>query len=84
MNMLTHAPEGQEDCLVLNVFSPDVAKACQPKPVMVFIHGGAFTMGSGNGDIYGPHRFMNEDIVRLEQFQIKMTITGFIVCSRFL
>ena len=34
-------------------------------PVMVWIHGGGFSMGSGNGEnyLYGPKYFMNKDIV---------------------
>ena len=54
---------GVEDCLVVNVFSHDVGKVKEPKPVMVWIHGGGFTVGSGNDDFYGPQRFMSEDIV---------------------
>ncbi len=38
-------PSG-EDCLVLNVFTPAVDDAA--RPVMVWIHGGAFVAGSGN------------------------------------
>ena len=32
---------------------------------MVFIHGGGFLMGSGNGetDMYGPKLFLDRDIV---------------------
>jgi para-nitrobenzyl esterase len=40
---------GDEDCLFLNVWTPGGTK----RPVMVFIHGGAFVLGSGsayNGD----------------------------------
>jgi para-nitrobenzyl esterase len=35
-----------EDCLYLNVWRP--AKASGPLPVMVFVHGGGFTAGSGS------------------------------------
>ncbi|WP_432979543.1 carboxylesterase/lipase family protein [Dactylosporangium sp. CA-233914] len=36
-----------EDCLTLNVWSPDVHGAA---PVLVWIHGGAFQFGSGTGE----------------------------------
>ncbi len=36
-----------EDCLFLNVFAPDTAKAGDNLPVIVYIHGGAFQGGSG-------------------------------------
>jgi para-nitrobenzyl esterase len=39
---------GSEDCLTLNVWRP--AGAAQNLPVMVFVHGGAFSWGSGRGD----------------------------------
>ncbi len=44
---LTNAniPES-EDCLVLNVITPDASRA-RKRPVMVWLHGGAFAMGSG-------------------------------------
>ncbi|WP_324699440.1 carboxylesterase/lipase family protein [Novosphingobium sp. RL4] len=35
-----------EDCLVLNVITPDASSA-RKRPVMVWLHGGAFAMGSG-------------------------------------
>ena len=37
---------GQEDCLFLDVTAPSGTKPGDKKPVMVFIHGGGFTMGS--------------------------------------
>jgi para-nitrobenzyl esterase len=40
-----------EDCLFLNVWSP---KGARKAPVMVWIHGGAFTWGSGGAPMYDP------------------------------
>ena len=42
-------PEG-EDCLVLNVWTPGVADGAK-RPVMVWLHGGAFSSGSGSSPI---------------------------------
>lgn len=49
-NMFTQEIEGSEDCLFLNVYTPKVDSDGKPLPVMVFIHGGAFLLGSGNND----------------------------------
>lgn len=38
-----------EDCLFLNIWRPAGAKKNAKLPVMVWIHGGAFVMGSGSG-----------------------------------
>jgi len=39
-----------EDCLVLNVFTPG-SNGGQKRPVMVWLHGGGFSSGSGSGRI---------------------------------
>ena len=44
-------PNQSEDCLVLNVTAP-VAKASRPRPVIVYIHGGAYSSGSGSSPLY--------------------------------
>ncbi len=44
---------GQEDCLYLSVYSPDLQPAA-PLPVIVFIHGGGFVMGSANSNQVTP------------------------------
>ncbi|WP_432793817.1 carboxylesterase/lipase family protein [Rhodococcus ruber] len=41
-----------EDCLTLNVLAP-AAPAAAPRPVMVFIHGGAYTLGTTALPLYG-------------------------------
>ena len=43
-------PSG-EDCLVLNVWTPGVSSG-HKRPVMVWLHGGGFTSGSGGFKIY--------------------------------
>ena len=37
-----------EDCLFLNIFTPDTAKPGDGLPVLVYIHGGGFTGGCGH------------------------------------
>ncbi|MDI1484188.1 carboxylesterase/lipase family protein [Polyangium sp. y55x31] len=41
----------QEDCLTVNVWTPEKL-ASAPRPVLVWIHGGAFTLGSGGDYSY--------------------------------
>jgi para-nitrobenzyl esterase len=40
-----------EDCLVLNVWSPDL-RGHEKRPVMVWLHGGSFGVGSGGANLY--------------------------------
>ena len=37
-----------DDCLFLNIFTPETAKAGDKLPVLVYIHGGGFTGGCGH------------------------------------
>jgi para-nitrobenzyl esterase len=48
------APQG-DDCLTLNVWAPshtDTDADAGPKPVMVWLHGGAYILGSANQPLY--------------------------------
>jgi len=50
-----------EDCLNLNVWTPDPGRA--GLPVMVWIHGGAFVNGSGAVAAYAGDRFARDGVV---------------------
>jgi len=45
-----------EDCLYLNVYAPAGAAPGTRKPVMVWIHGGGFVIGSGSQIVYDARR----------------------------
>ncbi|XP_045468176.1 juvenile hormone esterase-like [Harmonia axyridis] len=49
-----------EDCLVLNVYSPDLKGLY---PVMFYIYGGAFIFGTASKRIYGPEHLIQENVV---------------------
>ena len=53
--------EADEDCLYLNVWSP--AGGDQPKPVMVWFHGGAHTTGYAHADIFEGTELAAHDVV---------------------
>ncbi|MEX0874508.1 MAG: carboxylesterase/lipase family protein [Actinomycetota bacterium] len=50
-----------EDCLTLNVFTPGVDDS--KRPVMVWIHGGGFSTGSGRVPWYSAHNFARDGVV---------------------
>lgn len=59
--LASDAPLG-EDCLALNVFTPAADGA--RRPVMVWLHGGAFSIGSGSSRVYdGSALAQSQDVV---------------------
>jgi para-nitrobenzyl esterase len=58
------APSAQnEDCLALNVFTPGLGDG-RKRPVMVWIHGGGFSIGTGSGTrANGTHLAQRRDVV---------------------
>ncbi|KAL4709498.1 hypothetical protein ACJJTC_007229 [Scirpophaga incertulas] len=69
-------PGGSEDCLYLNVYSPDI-KPNSPLPVMVWIHGGAFVCGSGDSMIYGPEFLVRHGVIMVT-FNYRLGALGFL------
>jgi len=63
MSGVTENTQMSEDCLVLNIYAP-LAPAARPRPVVVWIHGGAFVMGAASQPLYDGTSFAaNHDIV---------------------
>ena len=52
-----------EDCLFLNIFTPENAKAGDKKPVLVYIHGGGFTGGCGHEKHFDGPVWPQQDII---------------------
>ncbi|EDW53214.1 venom carboxylesterase-6 [Drosophila sechellia] len=55
--------EGSEDCLYLNVYTPERPRTNGTLPVMVWFHGGGWQCGSGISSFYGPDFLLDHDIV---------------------
>ncbi|XP_069682965.1 juvenile hormone esterase-like isoform X2 [Periplaneta americana] len=70
---------GDEDCLFLNVYTPKIVPHDKThlKPVMVWIHGGFFIIGSGNRDESGPDYLIDEGVV-LVTINYRLGILGFL------
>ena len=69
-----------EDCLVLNVLTPLNAAADAPRggrPVLVYIHGGGFSSGSGTL-VIGAHRFVQEQDVVLVGVNHRLNVFGYL------
>lgn len=75
-NGIAQIVTGTEDCLKVNVYVPAKVKK-KPLPVMVFIHGGGFFMGSGGKLVYGPNFIVKHDVI-LASFNYRLGVLGFL------
>ncbi len=64
-----------EDCLNLNIWTPDLGRV--GLPVMVWIHGGAFTNGSGAVPDYDGSRFARDGVVCVT-INYRLGVDGFL------
>ncbi|XP_069701780.1 esterase E4-like isoform X2 [Periplaneta americana] len=69
---------GTEDCLFLNVYTKKLpVEGCDPTAVMVWIHGGSYTGGSGSASVYGPDHLLTEDVV-VVTINYRLGLLGFL------
>jgi len=69
---------GDEDCLNLNVYTPKVDK--KKRPVMVYIHGGAFITGGGSSSTFGAAYIVENDVV-LVTMNYRLGALGFMATA---
>ncbi|MDG2308444.1 MAG: carboxylesterase/lipase family protein [Candidatus Binatia bacterium] len=65
-----------EDCLCLNVWTP--AADAGRRPVLVWIHGGAFTLGSGGNELYSGSRLARRGDVVVVTINYRLGAVGFL------
>lgn len=68
--------EGNEDCLYLNVYAPEI-EFNKKYPVMIYFHGGSFFTGSGGISEYGPDYFLDTDVI-LVAGNYRLGLLGFL------
>jgi para-nitrobenzyl esterase len=65
-----------EDCLVLNIFTPGVSDN-HKRPVMVWLHGGGFSSGSGSGRILDGTSLAHTHDVVVVTLNHRLNVFGF-------
>ncbi|ACU61977.1 carboxylesterase/lipase family protein [Chitinophaga pinensis] len=66
---------GDENCLTLNLYTPDVLPA-KKMPVVVWVHGGGMTGGSGMG--MNGHAFADKDSIICITINYRLGVFGFL------
>jgi para-nitrobenzyl esterase len=69
-----------EDCLFLNVFTPDSNDFFRPRAVMVWIHGGALVFGESND--YDPTALVRDGVI-VVTMNYRLGVLGFLAHSAF-
>jgi para-nitrobenzyl esterase len=74
-------PNTAEDCLFLNVWTPGADTA--RRPVMVYIHGGAYSAGSGSSPLYDGTRLAIRGDVVVVTLNHRLGPFGYLSLGRF-
>ncbi|XP_039313760.1 esterase E4 [Solenopsis invicta] len=80
-NLETSKVIGSEDCLYLNIFVPhfserSVSQRFAKLPVLVFVHGGAYNIGTSDSKLYSPDYLLDQDIIFVT-LNYRLTAFGF-------
>ncbi|SUA73019.1 Para-nitrobenzyl esterase [Nocardia otitidiscaviarum] len=69
-----------EDCLWVNVWAP-AAPSDEPRPVMVWVHGGAYCLGTAAQEIYDGRKLVETGKVILVSVNYRIGVLGFLDLS---
>ena len=75
-------PNQSEDCLFLNVVAP-LAKPVKPRPVIVYIHGGAYSGGSGSSPLYDGSTLCRRGDVVVVTLNHRLNLFGYLYLPGF-
>jgi para-nitrobenzyl esterase len=76
----TYDKDASEDCLVLNVWTP-VLHDQRRRPVMVWLHGGGFSAGSGSRNVFEGTRLCQRGDVVVVTLNHRLSVFGFLYLS---
>jgi len=71
-----------EDCLFLNVWTPGLRDQ-RKRPVMLYIHGGAYNNGSGSSPLYDGVRLCRRGDVVVVSINHRLNAFGYLYLARF-
>src|SRR5262249_25412735 len=71
-----------EDCLFLNVWTPGLRDGAR-RPVMFYIHGGAYSHGSGSSPLYDGTRLCHRGDVVVVTVNHRLNAFGHLYLARF-
>jgi para-nitrobenzyl esterase len=74
--------QGSEDCLFLNVWTPALRDG-RRRPVMFYIHGGAYSNGSGSSPLYDGVRLCRRGDVVVVTANHRLNAFGYLYLARF-
>jgi para-nitrobenzyl esterase len=72
----SEAEPQSEECLFLNVYSPGLDNS--RRPVMVWVHGGAFSIGSGSSEMYSAQTIAANQNIVLVTLNYRLGVLGFL------
>ena len=72
---------GSEDCLWVNIYTPEINENSKLKPVLVWIYGGRWLVGTASSKFYSPDFMMDHTVFLIENECKKMEGILKLICG---